>query len=193
MKKTIVMLLMLCILTMSVYAGSVSDLQYQDQTNIFGSTVTKTINDNNVKIDSDKLNGKTYNDISNDIETSSETVLLVANDYTKKTSTEIYNYVENKPDSVGWGWESVRDTLGINVQSNLDFKDKFGNFVNYLKSIFTTKSETQKLWEYAYKTRAICEHKEVTTVILEDNNPTFVTETNGVRCIQYGNDYYCKG
>ena len=168
MRKISLMLLMLCILTTSVLAGSISDFQYKDQTNVFGSTVTRTANDNDVDIDADKVNGKSYSDITSDINSATETVLLIANDYATRN-----------------------DAKGIGKESMINYLYK--EFVPYLKSIFITKSELNKLWTYAYETRAICEKRTVTDVILEDKNADFVTIKNGVVCLEYKQEYYCRG
>jgi hypothetical protein len=128
MRKTV--LVSICIMLLTVcftVAGSVKDLQYKDA-NLFWDN-TRTINDNNVKVDADTVKGVDLTEQVDNIQTTVNHVTSMESRYLQ--------------DSVGGGMSA--DAVNVKLCGSPHCLDEYSDYYSLMKNNFALKSRVAEL------------------------------------------------
>ena len=92
MKKIMtIALFMILLLPIAVNAGSINGAQYYDRDTFWGGSTTRTLNDNNVNIDADTLNGRDVGDLRNMMDNKDANVLNDAKTFAHNQDVKTLN------------------------------------------------------------------------------------------------------
>jgi hypothetical protein len=150
MKKTIGIVVMIAMMTLAfVSAGTIEGLQYKDQYSIVGHEKTRTVNDYDVTIDADTVQGVDVVaelELNNAKDNQQDRRLNNQKKAINKNAKEI-DSVQLLIDQSASSW--ARDGKGIS--SEYMERYLYSEFSSYLNKNYCTKSELDSAYEYIYR------------------------------------------